>query len=530
VNIGQAAVIGIIVSLGCGHLSAQGRAGARRFTLSGTVVDGGNQPMAGVEVSLNARGRELTVDPAISDAQGNFVFGGLAPGDYTLSAEGAFGTVRYGEMPEPYRVSSISVGGENGDKSVVFRIVPRGTIEGVIRDEFGDPMVRVSVSTARPVWRDGRTTMAQFGQKFTDDRGRYRFGNLAPGSYVVCVAGGQNTSAPLPGPVDYATRVDNRSYSRTCNRAFPLSPGQHTQVDLTPLASPTAIVRGHVRNLPPQTGFSVTLISEDEGASPNAFVDATQGTFTIRGVLPGRYRLRAQSYSTAGVQKSLAAEFPLDVGGSDIEGLDVALDSQATVDVVFHGVSEDRMKDASVMLRTAGTNGTFRGYAQSKDGAFQFQAVPLGSYRLSLQTAQGSCVESVKLGDREMRGGAFDVAAGAALHFDVAVSQNCGSVHLRAVRDSAAAPRAKVVLLRSGTAKDPVQVSEDYTNDEGEFTFSDLTPGRYLVWAWAVEGPGAIAGPSSLAAVEQQATVVDVTPGDPAKVDVPLLAAEGNGQ
>jgi hypothetical protein len=37
-------------------------------------------------------------------------------------------------------------------------------------------------------------------------------------------------------------------------------------------------------------------------------------------------------------------------------------------------------------------------------------------------------------------------------------------------------------------------------------------------------------GPSSLAAVEQQATVVDVTAGDPVKVDVPLLTAEGSGQ
>jgi hypothetical protein len=139
-------------------------------------------------------------------------------------------------------------------------------------------------------------------------------------------------------------------------------------------------------------------------------------------------------------------------------------------------------------------------------------------------------VASVKLGDREVRGAAFDVAAGAALHVDVAVSQNCGSVHLRALRDDVAVPRAKVVLLRSGTAKDPGDVSEDYANDEGEYTFSGLTPGRYLIWAWAVEGQGAIAGPSSLGAVAQQATAVDVTAGDRVKVDVPLLAAEGSGQ
>jgi protocatechuate 3,4-dioxygenase beta subunit len=534
VTIGQAAVIGVIASLGCGHLAAQGRAGARRFTLSGTVVDGGNQPMAGVEVSLGARDRELTVEPATADAQGHFAFGGLTAGDYILSAEGGFGTVFYGQMPDPFNLSSISVGGENGDKSVVFRIVPRGVIEGTIRDEFGDPMVRVNVSMTRPVWRDGRTTMAQLGTKSTDDRGRYRFGNLAPGSYVVCIDGGQNAAAPVPGPVDYAARVDSRTYARTCNRVFQLSPGQRAQVDLTPLAAPTVTVRGHVRNAPAQTGFSVNLISEDDnlvhGGVTNAFVDGAQGTFTIRGVLPGRYRLRAQTYSNTPAQKPLVAEVPLDVGGSDVEGVDVALDSQAVVDVALHGMSQDRIDHVRVTLRSSDPDGAFRGNVQTMDGAFQLQPVSPVSYRLSLQTPAESCVESVKLAGHEIRGASFDVAAGAALHIDVAITQNCGSVHLRAVREGAAVARARVVLLRSGTAKDPGDLSEDYTNDEGEFTFSGLTPGRYLVWAWAVEGQGAIAGPSSLAAVEQQATVVDVKAGDPTKVDVPLLAAEGTGQ
>ena len=496
------------------------------------MVDGSNQPMAGIEVSLHTPGHELTLDPAISDAQGRFAFSGLTAGEYTLSAEGSgFGTVSYGETPDPFRVSSIRVGGESGDKSVVFRIVPRGSIEGTVRDEFGDPMARISVQAERPVWLAGRTTMAHLGQKFTDDRGRFRFGNLTPGSYVMCVAGGQNTAAPLPGPVDYATRVESRAYGRTCNRAFPLSPGQRAQVDLTPLAAPTVTVRGHVQSLPPQTGFNVQLTPDDDShnATQGAFVDATQGTFTMRGVMPGHYRLRAQSFSNT-TQKALAVEFPLDVGGSDIDGLEVALDSQATVEVVFHGVKADQTNDVSVTLVSAGHNGGVFGSAHAKDGVFQFPGVWPGSYRVNVQVPEESCVESVKLADREIRGAWFDVAAGAAPHVDVAVTQRCGSVALRAVRDGAPVPRAKVVLLRSGAPKDSGDVSEGYSNDEGECTFSGVTPGKYLLWAWAVEGPGAITGPSTLAAVEQQATPVEVKAGDPVKVDVPLLASEGSGQ
>ena len=86
--------------------------------------------------------------------------------------------------------------------------------------------------------------MISLGQKSTDDRGRYRLGNLAPGSYIVCTGGGQNAQAPLTGPVDYSTRVDNRYYVRTCSRTFQLSPGQRAQIDLTPAAGRMTVSKG----------------------------------------------------------------------------------------------------------------------------------------------------------------------------------------------------------------------------------------------------------------------------------------------
>jgi len=495
-------------------------------------VDGNNQPIAGVQVSLRGNAREAAIDPAISDAQGRFAFGGLVAGEYSLSAEGSgFGPVPYAETPDAFRASEIRVGGDSGDKSVVFRIVPRGVVEGVVRDEFGDPMMRANVFLLRPIWREGRTTVSSWGQKSTDDRGRYRLGNLAPGTYMVCTGGAQNAAAPLTGPVDYTARVDNRYYARTCSRALQLSPGERAQIDLSPAAGTAATVRGRVRNLPPQAGFSAFLMPQDDGqqASFSAFVEASQGTFTARGVQPGHYLLRVQSYGSAQMLP-LTAEVPLDVGGADIDGLEVELGAEAAVTVAFQGVDEDRTKGFTAELRGVGTSGITRGSAPPKAGEFQFQGLSPGRYRLVLRTPAESCVESVKLGEREMRGAVFSVAAGAALHFDVAVSQSCGAIQVRAVRDGEAVPRAKVVLLVSGTASDPGELREATTDDEGGFLFSGLPPGRYLLWDWALDGKGAMTGPSSLAAVEQQATAVEVTAGDPMKVDAPVLAAEGAGQ
>jgi hypothetical protein len=534
VNIEQAlAVIGILASLGRGPLAAQGR----RFTLSGTVVDGvGSQPMPGVEVSLQTEKWKAVSDSAVSDAQGRFAFTGLPAGEYILSAEvSGFGTVRYGEAPDPGWVGAVRVA---ADKSLVFRIVPRGGIEGVVRDEFGDPMMGANVSILRPLWREGRTDMRNVGQKSTDDRGRYRFGNLAPGTYVVCASGNQNTIAPIPGPVDFTARVDNRIYSRTCNRQFQLAPGQHAQVDLSPLAAASATVRGRVRNATPQTGLSVFLVSDDPGLNQNfgGSVDLAQGTFAIRRVPPGHYRLHAQVHmygpSADGAAKPLSADLPVDVGGSDVDGLDVVVDSGGVVDVVFHGLAENRIDPTSVSasLRSTDASAISFGAIKHENGEAHFEGVPPRSYRLNTSTEAGSCVESVKLGDREVRGATFDVAAGAALHLDVMVSKNCGSIEMRAVRDGEAVPGAKVVLLVSGTAKDPGQTIEDFANDEGAFSFAGLSPGRYLLWAWPVEGKDAMTGPASLAAAEQQATVIEVKAGDAVHADVPVLRNEAKGQ
>jgi hypothetical protein len=524
VNIGLTlAAIGACASLACGQGAAQ------RFILSGTVVDGvSSRPLAGVAVTLETQKWAAAGDAVVSDAQGRFAFGGLPAGEYILSAEGAgFGTVRYGDGPDPGWVSTVRVGGQAGNKSVVFRIVPRGAIEGVVRDEFGDPLERANVWVLRPLWRDGRADLRNVGNKITDDRGRFRFGNLAPGSYTVCAAGNQNETPPVPGPVDFAARVDNRLYTRTCGRAFQLAPGQHSQVDLCPLAGADATVRGRVRNLPSPTGFTVLLEPEDGEMYRNyvANIDAGQGTFTIRHVPPGRYRLRA---TAAGDGAAMAAELPLDVGASDVDGLDVMLDGGGSVEVAIHGMQENHIDASGVNMFLRGVNSrNVQAATAGGDGTVHFAGLRPGRYRMDPRISADSCVTSVKLGDREVRGDAFDVAADQALHLDVGVSKNCGSVEMRAVRDGEPVANAKVVMLLSGTPQDPGYIKEDLANDEGGYSLSGLAPGRYLLWAWAVTGKGAMAGPASLAAVEKQATVVEVREGEPARVDVPVLEDKG---
>jgi hypothetical protein len=546
------AVIAMLTLVACWRLAAQG------FTLSGTLVNGAdNRPLAGAELNLQTERWEPVGDVAVSDAEGRFVFRGLAAGEYILSATvRGLGAIQYGEAPDPGWVHTIHLGRDradkSADKSIVFHVMPRASIEGVVRDEFGDPMVRASVNVFRPLWTDGGTRLRSVAGKTTDDRGRYRFGTLAPGAYLVCTTGSQGSNAPVPvpvpGTVDFAAHAD-RYYMRTCYpapsgsspRTIQLAPGQHAQIDLTPLIGSAVTVRGRVRNLPAQTGPSGMMIGallqpldafEGFGQSVGGVIDVAQGTIVFRGVPPGRYRLTSNIGLPApdGGQRRMMAEAPaVDVGGSDVDGLAVAVGEEGAVDVAVHGLAENHVDPATVNfgLLSADSSDNSRGGQRADDGSCRFAAVPPGSYRLTARTPAETCVQSVKLGDREVRGTLLAVAVGAALHLDVTVSKNCGGLRARAVRDGEAVAGAKMVMLVSGTAREPGELKQDFSNDEGELSLTGLTPGRYLLWAWAVEGKGAITGPESLAAVEQQATAVEVKEGEPVEIDVPLLKVKG---
>jgi hypothetical protein len=258
----------------------------------------------------------------------------------------------------------------------------------------------------------------------------------------------------------------------------------------------------------------------------------SQGNFTIRGVSAGHYRVVADVRSRQNMdpaEKHLTAVLSVDVGGGDVSGLELTLDTGGSLDVVFHGVTENQLDRTKVTPYLQGGD-TGVGTPPEKEGAFHFADVPAGRYWLVENTPPDACVESVKLGDREVRGAAIDISGGTALRADVTVSKRCGSVRMRAVLDGEAVAGAKAVLLRSGTPKDPGEITEDFVNDEGELSFDRLAPGRYLLWAWAMTGKGAIAGPASLAAVEPKATVVEVKEGEQAHIDVPLLPEEGKAR
>jgi len=136
------------------------------------------------------------------------------------------------------------------------------------------------------------------------------------------------------------------------------------------------------------------------------------------------------------------------------------------------------------------------------------------------------CVESAKLGEQDAMHGPVNVAAGTTARLDVTLSRDCGEIKARVVRDAQPVPDAKVLLLLSGSPKQPDDLLTDFADELGESSFTGLAPGRYRLWAWHVDLFGSFVGPAKLEGTEGQSTVVELRKGQHVTIDVPLLTQE----
>ena len=201
------AVLTIAVTVAAAALAAQAQAPVRfapdpalptASWITGQVVDGSTgKPLTDVVVSLNimppsveATSRQQRV---MVDGDGQFFFGGLAAGSYTISAakpgylRGAYGSPRWERGPASPWAQIVVKAGESRPPVKITMWRP-ATISGTVTDERGEPVVGVAV---RAFSRTSQIVGARFASVgnlgTTDDRGAYRITGLIPGQYLVAV-------------------------------------------------------------------------------------------------------------------------------------------------------------------------------------------------------------------------------------------------------------------------------------------------------------------------------------------------------
>ena len=534
-----------------GSISAQTQPAEQLHAIRGRIIDDvSGLPVTDVEIGLVNSASQASGEAVAPDAEGRFAFSGMPSGDYMLKAvRPDFGTIYYDELPDNGWVQTIDLRPGDGDRTVVFRLIPRSLVSGVVRDELGEPVLRASVTLSRGAWSPKGVVFHQVTRASTDDRGQYRFANLPPGSYVVCAVADQfrSVAAPSPAPVDYRAHPQDRYYQRSCypksaglpRATLEIREGQRTIVDFTLTATSAAQLRGHVDTTLPVSG-SVRLVPEqpiETGESWSAGVDSSTGVFEFRGIPPGAYQLWGDFSQMTGTQTvNLRAHSRISVGVSDLGDIELRPEPQAEIEVVIHNPEGAALEPWGANLGLGSVSpdeNTSLSALTDEKGDLRFQSVPPGTYWLTQGLPLGKtsyCVQSARLDEQEVLHGQLVVTPGMHAQLHVTVSKRCGTIAGRVVANQKPVPDAKLLLLCSGTPKDPGDVFTYFADERGGFSLTELPFGRYQLWAWSVDEAKSFFGPVSLADAAKDSVAITVDSDQPVNVEIAPMQPGDNSR
>jgi hypothetical protein len=148
---------------------------------------------------LNAVG---TLGTVTTDDKGHFLFSGVDPATYQISAEReGFIRSEYGQRTSTGRGVALPVAPNQAVK-VELKMLQAGVVSGRVLAPDGLPASRATVQAYTYQYTGGQRTLAQVGAAQTNDLGDYRLFWLQPGSYFISVTSNETTEEGPVGAVD----------------------------------------------------------------------------------------------------------------------------------------------------------------------------------------------------------------------------------------------------------------------------------------------------------------------------------------
>lgn len=408
-------------------------------SISGTVTDENTgDPIVGALVEARVATLALSDEGPVSmfavfhtltDSNGFYVLSGLSPGSYVVQAQ----------MDNYQSEIKGAIVAPDEDTIVDFSLQPNpGSIVGTIIDtDSGDPLASVIVEV-----KQGNTTVAQ---GFTDADGKFRIDGLAPGRYTVQV------------------RADNFQGQFF---AVTVSANQTDTVNFSLVSDPGALI-GTVKNTndEPLIGSTVTL--ELHGVSVQSALTDNDGNFSITGLSPGSYTVRA---SKSGFAHKIA-------------GAEIKANLTTTVDLVLAAnpgsifgrvtslSSGDGIVSAVVEVKVGET--LVSSILTDEEGNFLIEGIAPGAYvlRVSADNYQGAIQGVVVVSDQR-----------AEENFALVSSPGGVAGVIKSSASGDPIVGARVLISQNGVA-----IGESLTDAQGLFAISGLAPGAYSIQAEATD-------------------------------------------
>jgi protocatechuate 3,4-dioxygenase beta subunit len=503
------------------------------------TVDG--RPLRRARISV--RGAALNNARTTSTGlEGEYEVTELPAGRFTISAtRGGYLSAQYGQRANGDDGTPIEVADGATLEKIDLAMERAGTVSGRLTDEAGEPVSGAVVWIHQMQFFHGRRQYVPQTSAQTDDTGQYRISSVAPGEFVLLATFRETWTADdkptltlgyaptyFPGsanPIE-AQRIKVTAGQDTGGNDFSLVPGRAASIsgsviatDGAPLASASVFVGQEITG--PQFMSMSMVATSRTGAD---------GTFTIRGIPPGQYQLRASG--AAGDRGTETASVTVTLQGTDIDGLVIGADNGALLS--GHMVTDSGKRLPAGTLRVMTQSATFERSqitvppAQdglvAADGAFT-RKVPSGPGFVRPMIPTGWALKQITIGGQDYTDVPYDFRGGQALaDATVIVSDHLPSVSGQAM--GAKGPATGPVLLVPADASRWWEVSgalqKARPDASGRYKFDSVRRGDYLLVAVEQMQSWQLYDPEFLEPLREKATKVTVE-ADPLTIDLRVV-------
>jgi hypothetical protein len=390
-------------------------------------------------------------------------------------------------------------------------MVPAAVITGKITDDDGDPVPNVMVQlTAYPPGARLRSA----GRSLTNDLGEFRVAGVLPGRYLLAAKPfGERPEVQPQNPISpkEETVYGETYYPGTTDKgqAVPLvlHAGDEVPVSLSLARVQAFDVKGTVVNLSaPSDHTAILLRSKND---PSGMLTSEElkpdGSFTIRGVLPGSYRATIVVV-TGTTPQMLPAGQTIEVTNANVEAVRLSPQAPGFVRGQFRmDAGQKKIEWARLGVQLSPDEDSSEGdwfaigfgsdqfgsteARVNSDGSFEMRNVPAGYYHLMVVSSDTSLHDyigkSINLGGKDVGDSGFRIEGGS-YALDIIVSANGAAIEGNVVdaKDQPVPDASVVVIPDAKRLKRPDLYQQATSDGHGHFKIAGLNPGEYTVLAF----------------------------------------------
>jgi hypothetical protein len=439
----------------------------------------------------------------LSGADGRYTLAGLPAGSYTVSV------TRTGYAPQTWgqgrSLSGTPIGLGSGQQlpAIDFALVQGATIVGRVMDEDGSPLAGADVEALVNRFEGGADALFSAATAQTDDRGEFRLFGLAPGRYFVSAADPAFKNVSTPNGVQHysPTYYPGVALADQARVVVIAGPSDSPRIEFRLKLVPPANVSGQLVTADGRQLLSAVIILrpvEGEGvvvAPPEQPSIQPDGRFTLDGVPPGRYQIRARG-QTDGSGAALFGALSVEVAGEDVAGLKLTLRPGAVLEGSLAVESQRGSKApdfTTLRVRAPFVDGTSFGDSLTgviePDGSFALRGIMKGPHQIVVDGLRAPWVlksvvyQGSNITDTPIEAAEKQSFRGVRVTITDAASEVTGTVtnaRRAPVADAGVLVFARVPLFWMRTNR---RMRVAYTDPAGRFSVTGLPAGEYVAVA-----------------------------------------------